>query len=150
MAAPEYWRRLAVSLALVLGVVLPAANADFVVESGTLEVELPISGRGRYGMSLANFGDPIYGGTLRQVKHSRKLHQEPLCVHFFRSTYLRLFSVSRGQLVYMRDEQSRYGCEPFKVLQAYEVATCAIVLSLLCFIFCILFESLRFLTRVRF
>ena len=52
------------------------AGADFVVEEGTVSVQLPLTGRGTYDMSLANFGKPIYGGTLR-CGASQQLSESP-------------------------------------------------------------------------
>ena len=72
-------------VALVLCTMMVPAVADFVVETGVLEVELPLSGRGRFGMSLANFGKPLYGGTLRHV--IRVHHIFPRLFHYFFAWY---------------------------------------------------------------
>ena len=60
------WRAFRAAAMLLFTAALPGVAADFIVESGQLEVLLPPSGRGqKYDMSLANFGRPIYGGSLR-------------------------------------------------------------------------------------
>jgi hypothetical protein len=53
------------ALALALASTRPAA-ARFIVEKGGVRINLPASARGKgpFAMSLANFGAPLYGGSL--------------------------------------------------------------------------------------
>lgn len=53
---------LIIALAAACGV----ASARFIVEKGGVRINLPASARskGPFAMSLANFGAPLYGGSL--------------------------------------------------------------------------------------
>jgi hypothetical protein len=53
-------------LLAALAAVAGGATARFIVEKGGVRVNLPASARskGPFAMSLANFGAPLYGGSL--------------------------------------------------------------------------------------
>lgn len=48
-------------------------------QTGTVTVELPLSAKNTYSMSLANFGKPIYGGTKRCVRRLGVMGYMPAC-----------------------------------------------------------------------
>lgn len=54
------------TLALALAALASAASGRFIVEKGGVRINLPASARtkGPFAMSLANFGAPLYGGSL--------------------------------------------------------------------------------------
>lgn len=62
---PHAMRRLALALALAAAA-LAAVDGRFIVEKGGVRINLPASARtkGPFAMSLANFGAPLYGGSL--------------------------------------------------------------------------------------
>ena len=53
-------------LALALALASTPSAARFIVEKGGVRINLPASARGKgpFAMSLANFGAPLYGGSL--------------------------------------------------------------------------------------
>ena len=59
-------RPLSLALALVAASSLLAADGRFIVEKGGVRINLPSAARskGPFAMSLANFGAPLYGGSL--------------------------------------------------------------------------------------
>ena len=61
MAAPSSWRRSVAVLLMLL--MCGSAGANFVVETSVLEIIQPVATN--FSMAVANFGNPLYGGSLR-------------------------------------------------------------------------------------
>lgn len=59
-------RPLALAALLALALAASPAASRFIVEKGGVRINLPASARskGPFAMSLANFGAPLYGGSL--------------------------------------------------------------------------------------
>jgi hypothetical protein len=67
MASPRMRGAVAVALCLAaaFAALVPGADARFVVEKSAIRVKLPAGAHPRpIAMSLANFGAPLYGGSL--------------------------------------------------------------------------------------
>ena len=138
MAAPSSWRRSVAVLLMLL--MCGSAGANFVVETSVLEIIQPVATN--FSMAVANFGNPLYGGSLRCAcapwravpvarkgvagAHSMTRTGVPLCVppsglvsHAPAPPCGHTFS---GEVQYKRQE--RFACSPLQARLCLCAQTC--------------------------